>query len=131
MAYGTVQRGLMGVQITSVNSEVAREYELDVIRGAYVSGVQPNTAAAEAGLKEGDVIVEIDDREIASSSELIGYVAGKRPGDQINVTVNRDGSEEDYALILRNRNGTTEMIMKETPELLYTLGAELAAVSFR
>ncbi len=129
MAYGTVQRGLMGVQITSVNAAVAENYNLDVLRGAYVSGVQPNTAASEAGLKEGDVIVEIDDREIASSSELIGYVAGKRPGDKIAVTVNRDGNEVDYDLILRNRKGTTEMLKKAEPEVLTSLGVELAAVS--
>jgi Do/DeqQ family serine protease len=129
MAYGTVQRGLMGVQITSVNAAVAENYSLDVLQGAYVSGVQPNTAASEAGLKEGDVIVEIDDREIASSSELIGYVAGKRPGDKIAVTVNRNGSEVDYDLILRNRKGTTEMLKKAEPEVLNSLGVELASVS--
>jgi S1-C subfamily serine protease len=128
MIYGTVQRGMMGVQITSVNSAVAERFELDVVRGAYVSGVQPNTAAEEAGVKQGDVIVEIDDQTINTSAELIGYVAGKRPGDRIAVKVNRDGKELDYEMILRNRMGTTEMIKKEMPELLTTLGMELIEV---
>ena len=128
MIYGTVQRGMMGVQITSVNADIAERFDLEVVRGAYVSGVQPNTAAEAAGVKQGDVIIEIDNQTINTSAELIGYVGGKRPGDKIAVKVNRDGKEIDYEMILRNREGTTEMIKKEVPELLTTLGMELVEV---
>ncbi len=128
MAYGTVQRGLLGVQINNINSTFARENNLEVNEGAYVAGVQPNSAAAEAGIQTGDVIVEIDGVDVDNTAELIGYVGGKRPGDNINVTLNRKGREITLDAVLKNREGTTEIIREERPEILTSLGAELEEV---
>ncbi len=128
IAYGTVQRGLLGVQINNINSAFANENNLDVNAGAYVAAVGPNSAAADAGIESGDVIVSIDGRDIRNTAELIGYVGSKRPGDEVTLTVNRNGSERDVNVVLRNREGTTAIIKKERPELLTALGAELEAV---
>ncbi len=128
MAYGSVQRGLLGVQINNVNAAFARENNLDVLQGAYVAAVQENTAAAEAGIREGDVIVSIDGNDISTTADLIGYVGSKRPGDEIQVGVNRNGKSLTYNAVLKNRNGTTELIKVERPEILTALGAELSSV---
>ena len=128
MAYGSVQRGLLGVQINNVNAAFAKENNLDVLQGAYVAAVQQNTAAAEAGIRQGDVIVSIDGNDIATTAELIGYVGSKRPGDKIEVGVNRGGKVLTYNAILKNRNGTTELMKVERLEILTALGAELSSV---
>jgi len=128
IAYGSVQRGVLGVQINNINADFAEENGLDVIQGAYVAAVQENTAAAEAGIKSGDVIVSIDGNEIGTTAELIGYIGAKRPGDKIAVKVNRKGRELTYDAVLRNVNGTTELIKNEKPEILTVLGAELSTV---
>lgn len=128
MAYGTVQRGLLGVQINNLTSDFARENNLEVNAGAYVAAVQPNSAAKEAGIETGDVIVSIDEHTIRNTAELIGYVGSKRPGDKLNVVVNRNGREMTYNAILKNREGTTEILKEERPEILTSLGAELEEV---
>ncbi|MBL6446249.1 Do family serine endopeptidase [Fulvivirga sp. 29W222] len=125
MAYGTVQRGWLGVQIRNINSQFVREQNLSVISGAYIDRIDPKSGAREAGIKEGDVIVDIDGRTINNTAQLIGYIGSKRPGDKINVTVNRSGKEVSYGVTLKNRDGNTEIVKKERKEILTTLGAEL------
>src|SRR5690606_3466633 len=72
--FGTVQRGWLGVSIGNVNSEMAKEFDLAVQNGAYVSGFAENSAAKSAGIKEGDVVVRIDDTPIRSSTALTEYI---------------------------------------------------------
>lgn len=128
MAYGTVQRGWLGVQIRNISKDLVAEQDLEVISGAYVMGVDPSSGAREAGVKEGDVIVAIDGRDISTTAQLIGYIGSKRPGDKIKVTVNRGGKEMDYTVTLKNREGTTEIVKVEREEILTTLGVELEKV---
>ncbi|GAA0891783.1 Do family serine endopeptidase [Fulvivirga kasyanovii] len=128
MAYGTVQRGWLGVQIRNINSQFAREQDLNVISGAYIDRIDPKSGAKEAGIEEGDVIVSIDGRDINNTTQLIGYIGSKRPGDKINVTVNRSGKEITYDVTLKNREGNTEVVKKEREEILTILGAELENV---
>lgn len=128
MAYGTVQRGWLGVQIRNINSQFAREQGLDVISGAYIDRIDPKSGANDAGIQSGDVIVAIDGRDINNTTQLIGYIGSKRPGDKINVTVNRKGKEVSYDVTLKNREGNTDVIKKEREEILTVLGAELEDV---
>jgi serine protease Do len=72
--YGVVQRGWLGVSIISVNSDVAKEYDLTVLEGAYISAFAEKSSAKEAGLKEGDVVIKIDDSFIKSSQALTEYI---------------------------------------------------------
>ncbi|ELR72464.1 HtrA protease/chaperone protein [Fulvivirga imtechensis AK7] len=128
MAYGTVQRGWLGVQIQNVTKKLMEDQDLKVISGAYVMGVDPSSGARDAGVKEGDVIVAIDGRDINNTAQLIGYIGSKRPGDKIKVTVNRGGQEKEHTVTLKNREGTTEIVKVERKEVLTKLGAELESV---
>lgn len=108
--YGVVQRGYLGVMIRNVDSQLAEEEDLEVTRGAYVDSLVEEGAALDAGLREGDVIVEIDDVEIVSSPQLQSLIAQKRPGDEVQITVLRNGSRRSFEAVLRNELGGTDVI---------------------
>lgn len=128
MTYGVVQRGWLGVTIRSVNDDIVRELELEVMSGALIDSISVNSGAMEAGIKSGDVIVKIDDVEIRNTANLIGYVGSKRPGDRVNIKVNRDGKEKSFDVMLKNREGNTEIVKREAKDALDILGLELEPV---
>lgn len=123
--FGVVQRGWLGVSIGSVNSELVKQYSLEVNEGAYVSGFAEKSAAKNAGIKEGDVVVKINETPIRSSSALIETVGSHRPGDKLNITVNRDGKEITYPVVLKNREGNEQAIKREEKPGYASLGVEL------
>ena len=128
ITYGVVQRGWLGVSIQNVNSSLVKENDLEVNAGAYVAGFADNSGAKSVGVKIGDVITEVDGHEIATTANLIGYVGSKRPGDKINMKINRAGKEMQYEVELKNREGNTENVKKEKVKLLSLLGVELEAL---
>lgn len=128
MSFGTVQRGWLGVQVTNVSGELSREHSLSVKEGAYVADFMEKSAAKEAGLKVGDVVVRMDETEIKSSSALIEYIGRKRPGDKIKVIVNRDGKEMSFTVTLKNKEGKVASVAREEKDLVSSLGLELEDV---
>lgn len=122
--YGITQRGYMGVSIRPVDGNLVREKDLAVSRGVYVDQVVENGAAEEAGIESGDVLIKVDDTQINSNPDLLEAIAQRRPGDEITVIVNRDGSEKTFAVTLNNRDGNTDIVQKEMPKTLAALGAE-------
>ncbi|SHJ97287.1 Do/DeqQ family serine protease [Reichenbachiella agariperforans] len=108
--FGVVQRALLGINIQDVNAKLSEEENLGVLQGVYVSGVNANSGASEAGIKEGDVIIAINDRRVNKTSELQEKVALNRPGDQIKVTLLRDGKEKTVTATLQNTLGTTATV---------------------
>lgn len=127
LAYGTVQRGWLGISVGSVNSDLVKEYDLDVNEGAYVSGFAEDgkSAAKDAGIKEGDVVIQLDDTEIKSSTALIEYIGRKRPGDKVSVTVDRKGKKLVIPVTLKNRDGKIGTVKREEKEAISTLGLNL------
>jgi serine protease Do len=123
--FGVVQRGWLGVSITSVNNDVAKQFDLSVIDGAYISGFAEKSSAKDAGLKEGDVVVKIDDAVIKTSTGLTEYIGRKRPGDKVNVTVNRNGKESSYLVTLKGRDGKTTVVKAEERDGFASLGLDI------
>jgi len=126
--YGAVQRGWLGVTIASVNSELAKENDLQVNEGAYVSGFAEKSSAKEAGIREGDVVVEIDETPIKSNTALIEYIGRHRPGDKVNMLVNRKGKEVTIPVVLKSRDGKTGLVKPEERDAVSSLGLELENV---
>jgi Do/DeqQ family serine protease len=127
ISFGTVQRGWLGINIVSVNNDLAKENDLDVTEGAYVAGFGDDpekSAAKSAGIKEGDVVTKIDDHEIKSNSALIEYVGRKRPGDKIEVTVDRKGKSLVIPVTLKSRDNKTNLIKRDEA------GSAIAALGF-
>lgn len=131
IAFGTVQRGWLGINVGSVTSDLVKENDLSVNEGAYVAGFgdEPDKSAAKAaGIKEGDVIVKLDEVPIKSSTALIEYVGRKRPGDKLSVTVNRQGKTIVVPVTLKNREGKTTSVKREERAEAASLGFELEDV---
>lgn len=124
MQYGTVQRGYIGITPADITSEFARENNLDVTRGVYVYGIAQNSSAEEAGIHKGDVITGINGNNVNSVSEMMELIGQHRPGEIVKVTYLREGKERESNLLLRNRDGKTEIVRKEDINVVELLGAE-------
>lgn len=129
LQHGIVQRGFLGVSLQNVDGNVANDRDLKVTSGALVAKVNENSAAEKAGIKEDDVIIEIDGKKTNSVSEVQELIGRKRPGDEVTVKVNRKGSEKEFKVVLRNQNGGTEKITKTSEKgILNLLGARFQDV---
>ncbi len=127
--FGTVQRGYLGININDVNSEIVKEKNLKVYSGIYISGFSENSAAKDAGIKEGDVIVQIDGLKVRSVPELQEQIARHRPGDKVKILINRAGLEKEVIITLKNRDGSVDVIKKEKTEANNSLGADFSDLS--
>lgn len=125
IAYGTVQRGWLGVQVTSVTQQLAKENDLAVNEGAFVSAFADKSSAKAAGIEKGDVIVKLDDTDIKSSTALIEYIGRKRPGDKVNVTVNRGGKTKSIPVTLKTRDGEIGTVKRDEKDAIASLGITL------
>ncbi len=131
LAYGTVQRGWLGIQVQTVDSDLAKLEDLGVTEGAYVIGfgdMEDMSAAKESGLQKGDVIIKLDNTQIKTNSALIEYIGLRHPGDKVNVTVNRKGTLKSFAVTLKNRNGKYGTMKREEKDAVSSLGILLEDV---
>jgi serine protease Do len=97
---GRVTRGWLGVQIQPVTSEVADALGLKQAAGALVDEPQPDSPAAKAGIKAGDVIVSVDGTSVQDSRELAQRIGTMSPGSSIRLGVMRDGKEQTMTVML-------------------------------
>ena len=100
---GEVNRGYIGVMIKSVDQKLARYHELDPGEGVLVDNVQTNGAAERAGLKQGDIILEVDGVAVGSANQLQSLIARKRVGDEIHLKVFRYGDILEKTVTLASR----------------------------
>jgi serine protease Do len=106
---GKVTRGWLGVQIQPWEPGLAQKFGLKEERGALVGRVMEGEPAEQAGIKNGDVILEIDDHPIRDSRDLLNTVARLQPGKESEVVVWRDGEEKTLGLTLGERPTDVEM----------------------
>lgn len=127
--YGTVQRGYIGVNIADITQELKEKKDLSDIKGVYVSGVQEGGAAENAGIKEGDVITHIGSIEVNSVAKLQEEVGKRKPGDQVLVTVKNQSGEQVKSITLKNKNGSTGLVKKESLSKFAAHGATFRKLS--
>ena len=121
--FGVVQRGLLGAKIQPVGT--VREVEIERKTGVYVAEVMEGSAAEEAGIRNGDIILSVDGVPTLRSATLLEQLGRRRPGDKVTITVERNGDEKEFDVRLKNSNGTTEVVrVEEAPEAFAALGAE-------
>lgn len=108
--YGEVQRGLMGVNITDVTDEIAKEENLKEVKGVYLTGVIEDGAAKAAGLAEKDVIIAINGQPVLTTADLQEKVNRYKPGDKVEVTYLRKGRQDNKTVVLRNFEGGTGVV---------------------
>lgn len=102
LEFGEVKRGMLGIKGGELNADLAKEFNIATQQGAFVSEVLPDSAAAKAGFKAGDVITEINGQKIRSFSELRAKVATSGVGKEIELTYLRDGKEEKAKVTLQS-----------------------------
>ena len=110
LLYGTTQRGYLGVQIAELTQELAEKEGLENIEGVYVAEVTEGGAAKLAGIKAGDVITSVAGKKVNSTTQLRESVGQYRPGDKVDVEVNRHGSHHHYELTLLNEAGNVDVV---------------------
>ncbi len=125
LLYGAIQRAFIGVSIREIDGSFARENGIDVVQGVYVAGVSDNGAAKDAGITEGDIILSVNGIRVNSTSELLEHIGVHRPGDVVQVAIQRNNKERIIPVTLRNRDGETKLVQKEEREILKVLGASL------
>jgi Do/DeqQ family serine protease len=91
---GRVSRGKLGVTVQNVTADIAASLRLADVGGALVSSVEPGSAAARAGLRQGDVVVALDGEDVADSNNLRNRIAGTKPGSTVALDVIRDGKRQ-------------------------------------
>ena len=143
--YGTVQRAILGVQIMSVgdiadmlgypNLPAKQKEELSALKskikvseGACVADFADRSTAKEAGIEKGDVIVAVNGAKVKSANALQEQISKYRPGDKVQVTVDRNGSTKTFNVELRNAQGSTAVV-KGAADSAEVLGAAFSALT--
>ncbi|QXD15862.1 trypsin-like peptidase domain-containing protein [Rhodocaloribacter litoris] len=104
IAFGEVQRGYLGVEISPVDARRARALGMEHIQGVFLSRVWRGLAADRAGLRTGDVVLSIDGHEVNAPNELQSAVARRRPGDRLDIVVWRNGTRARFNVELLGRD---------------------------
>lgn len=129
LEFGEAQRAFLGLSIGDLDGKLAKEKSITQIKGVYIKGVVPGGSGEEAGIKEGDVITKIGEAEVNNTPELLEQVSRYRPGNKVNVTLTRNNQEKVLPVVLKNKDGNTDVVTKPKIEVVSTLGASFEAVS--
>ena len=106
---GKVTRGWLGVSIQDVNEGMAKALKLEDRNGAIISQVMKDSPAEDAGVKEQDVIIEVNGKKVNDSSNLKNLISSGRPNDKTKLTIIRDGREKSLTVTLGLRPGEKEL----------------------
>jgi Do/DeqQ family serine protease len=107
--YGTVHRAILGAKIKDITEDIAQKDKLNTLSGVYIYDLLTEGAAAKAGLKQSDIIQEINGIKISKTTELQEQLSRYNPGDKIKVMVLRKNNLKEYEITLLNTNGNQQM----------------------
>lgn len=114
--FGTVQRAIIGIRGTDVSNYIDNEKDkgnspdLGTVNGVYVDEVEDGSAAAEAGLKKGDVITAINGKKVQKMAELQENISLHKPGDKVLISYLREKKSYTKFITLKNAQGTTSVV---------------------
>ena len=110
MEFGNVQRGILGVEGGELNGTASKELGISQTQGFYINKVTKSSGAEKSGLLKGDIIIKLDEQNVATFADLSGYINTKRPNDKVQVTYIRDGKTRVVPVILsKNEFFRTEL----------------------
>ena len=122
--YGTVQRAVIGIQggdvknFVDAQKEDGKDVDFGTMEGVYIDKVLDDGAAADAGLKKGDVIISADGQKVTKMAELQEVLVKKRPGDKVSLTYMRDKKKNTVTVILKNEQGNTKVVKNADLDVL-------------
>lgn len=100
---GKVSRGFLGIALQPLSEELAKAFKIETDAGALVAAVTEKSPAEKAGVKSGDVVVEVEGKKVEGPRELQLMVAGMAPGSKVDVKLLRDGKEKVVKIELGER----------------------------
>ncbi|WP_336795103.1 serine endoprotease DegQ [Erwinia aphidicola] len=115
--FGEVKRGQLGIKGTEMTADMAKAFKVDIQHGAFVNEVLPQSAAAKAGIKAGDIITSVDGKNVANFAELRVKIGTTPPGQEVKVGLLRDGKPVTVTVKLDNSSQTTASAELMTPAL--------------
>ncbi|MFT5834837.1 MAG: serine protease Do [Cognaticolwellia sp.] len=131
--FGVVQRGFLGVTIEDVDEEIAADAGLKNLEGVHITQISPSSAADDANLKAGDIIIEINNVKVPTMPALQEQVARYRPGNQLTLKYFREGKIQTTNVTLKDKRNRTTLASKKKDKKEVTslgdLGVELRAIS--
>jgi serine protease Do len=119
IAHGKISRGYIGVNIGEVDYAIAKSVGLDRPRGIIIQGVLEDGAASKSDIKEGDIILKVDGKEVNQPNELQSYIASKSAGTKVTLTIFRDKKEIERTITLKSRDSgskTEPVVNKESTD---------------
>ncbi|TRZ76890.1 MAG: PDZ domain-containing protein, partial [Bacteroidetes bacterium] len=117
--YGKIQRAYLGVYYREVDDQLAKDKGLNSLSGVYVDDVVAGGAAEKAGIRKGDVITGIQAKPVNGKSELMEIVSQLSPGDNVNVSLLRDGKQIELPVKLIGETSSNEIAISDDKLLLY------------
>ncbi|MEL6559519.1 MAG: trypsin-like peptidase domain-containing protein [Bacteroidota bacterium] len=125
--YGQVQKAFSGAEVIDIDSDLAEKLELQDISGVLVSYTSKESAADKAGIKRGDIIKRVNDKEINFKGHFEEIIGNSYPGDVLKIALERDGKLLSKTLTLTNKEGTTKLL-KDNSYYSDVLDASFTAV---
>lgn len=110
--YGQTQKAHLGVHFAETDSQIAKNRGVNSLKGVYIAQIIQDAASYKAGIKAGDIITKVDNKEVNTYSELNEVLSQLSPGDKVKVEINRDGKTIEKIVTLLNENGNTDIIKK-------------------
>jgi serine protease Do len=126
---GRVSRGYLGVTIQNLDFRIQQAFGLDSSAGALVQNVNEGTPAADADIDHGDIILQVDDRKVETTRDLIDYVASKRPGTKVELEILRNGKTIHSMVTLRERPSAGETA--PAPSVVEPAGVEWLGLKYQ
>ena len=115
--FGEIKRGLLGIRGMEMTADIAKAFNLNIQRGAFVSEVLPDSGSAKAGIKAGDVIVSLNGKPLTSFAELRSRIATSEPGTKVKLGLLRDGKPQEVEVTLDKSTSSTASAGVITPAL--------------
>ena len=126
---GMVQKAYLGATFNEIDSKFAKSNNIEKVSGLYVNVTEENSAAREAGIQKGDIILKINNLPVNSFSELKEVLWQHSPGDVIPILINSKGKEILLSVTLKNNLGKNTILKKEDKTSISMMGAVFESIT--
>ena len=133
--HGVVQRALLGINYREIDArfleEMGEQTGITEKGGIYVAEVVEGGGAEAAGIRKGDILLEMNGRSIADAAKLSEQIARYRPNDKVTILAKRGGEMKQFDVTLRNRAGKTELLDRDHSDASMALGGQFGEIDNR